>query len=40
MITEQYREESIRSWVYRVRNNVDEALVYAGAGYLISGVTT
>jgi hypothetical protein len=40
LVVEQYREEQTRSWVYRVRHNVQEALVYAGAGYLISNVTT
>lgn len=37
--TEQYREEQTRSNVYRVRHHTDERLVYAGAGYLITGVT-
>jgi len=36
--TEQYREEQTRSNVYRVRHHTDERLVYAGAGYLITGV--
>jgi hypothetical protein len=40
LMTEQYREEQRRSNIYRVRNNVDEALVYAGAGYLLSNITT
>ena len=38
--TEQYREEDIRSDIFRVRNNIDERFVFTGAGYLISGVTT
>ncbi|MCL4502482.1 MAG: major capsid protein [Deltaproteobacteria bacterium] len=40
LVTEQYREENKRSWIYRVRNNLDERFVFTGAGYLISGVTT
>lgn len=39
-VDEPYREEQIRSWVYRVRANVDEALVFTGAGYLLSNATT
>ncbi|HHN75390.1 MAG TPA: hypothetical protein ENK10_09205 [Acidobacteria bacterium] len=37
--TEQYREEQTRSNIYRVRHHTDERLVYAGAGYLLTGVT-
>lgn len=40
LVTEQYREEDIRSNIYRVRNNIDERFVFTGAGYLLSGVTT
>jgi len=40
LVVEQYREEQIRSEIYRVRNNVDERFVFSGAGYLLSGVTT
>jgi hypothetical protein len=39
LITEQYREEKKRSEVYRVRNNVDEAFIFTGAGYLLSNIT-
>lgn len=38
LVTEQYREEQKRSWVYRVRNNVDEAFVFTGAGYLLGNI--
>lgn len=37
--TEQYREEQTRSSIYRVRQNVDEAIVFTGAHYLLTGVT-
>lgn len=37
--TEQYREEQTRSNIYRVRQNVDEAIVFVGAHYLLTGVT-
>jgi hypothetical protein len=39
LVTEQYREEQIRSDVYRVRHNVDEAIIFAGAGYILSNIT-
>jgi hypothetical protein len=39
LVVEQYREEATRSNIYRVRNNVSEALVYAGAGYLLSNIS-
>jgi hypothetical protein len=39
LITESYREEDIRSNIYRVRQHVDEALVFAGAGYLLSNIS-
>ncbi len=35
---ETYRDETIRGDVVRVRNQTDEHLLYAGAGYLITGV--
>lgn len=39
LVTEQYREEGIRSDVYRVRQYVDEAIIFAGAGYILSNIT-
>lgn len=39
LTTEQYREENIRSEVYRVRHYVDEAFVFVGAGYLLGNIT-
>ena len=37
---EQYRQDEIRSDVYRVRHNVsDEAFIFTGAGYLLSNIT-
>lgn len=39
LVAEQYREEPIRSNVYRVRHNVDEAFIFTGAGYLLSNIT-
>ncbi|MCK5601378.1 hypothetical protein KAR91_05910 [Candidatus Pacearchaeota archaeon] len=39
LVTESYREEQIRSDVYRVRHNVDEAFIFTGAGYLLSNIT-
>jgi len=38
LVTEQYREEQKRSNIYRVRHNVDECLVFAGAGYLLGNI--
>ena len=40
LVTESYREEQSRSNIYRTRHNVDEAFVFTGAGYLLTGVTT
>jgi hypothetical protein len=40
LVTEQYREEQTRSDVYRVRENTDEAIIFAGAGYILSNITT
>jgi hypothetical protein len=39
LVTEQYREEQKRSNVYRVRQNVDEAFIFQGAGYLLGNIT-
>lgn len=39
LVSEQYRDDSIRSNIYRVRHNVDEAFVFTGAGYLLSNIT-
>ena len=38
LVVEQYREDQTRSDVYRVRHNVDEALVFEGALYLMSNL--
>jgi hypothetical protein len=38
LVTEAYREEKIRSNVIRVRGDMVEKLVFAGAGYLIGNV--
>lgn len=40
IVTETYREENVRSDVYRVRQYTDEELIFAGAGYLLSNITT
>lgn len=37
---EEYRDESVRSNVYRVRHDVDEVMLYAQAGHLLSNITT
>jgi len=39
LVIEQYREESKRSDIFRARHHVDEALVFAGAGYLLGNIT-
>ena len=39
MTTETYREEAIRSDIYRVRHHVDEAFVFTGAAYLMGNIT-
>lgn len=39
LVTESYREEQTRSNIYRVRNNVDEAFIFTGAGYLLGNIT-
>ncbi len=38
LVVEQYREEKIRSGIFRARQNVDEVFVYTGAGGLVTGV--
>lgn len=38
VVTEQYRAESNRSDVFRVRQNTDEAYTFTGAGYILTGV--
>lgn len=38
LVTEQYREEQTRSDIYRVRHYVDEAIIFSGAGYILSNV--
>ena len=37
---EQYRDEAVRSDIYRVRHDVDEIVLYAAAGHLLSNITT
>ena len=37
---ETYRDESVRGDVVRVRHDVDEVVLYAAAGHLLSNVTT
>lgn len=39
LVTEQYRDETVRSEIYRVRQNTDEAFVFTGAGYLLSNIS-
>lgn len=39
LVVESYREDAIRSDIYRVRHNVDEAFVFSAAGYLLSNIT-
>ncbi len=39
VVVEQYREEQIRSSVYRARQYTDECFVFTGAGYLLSNLT-
>jgi hypothetical protein len=39
LVVESYREDQTRSDIIRVRHNVDEAFVFAGAGYLIGNIT-
>lgn len=37
---EQYRDESVRSDIFRVRHDVDEIVLYPQAGHLLSNATT
>jgi len=37
---EQYRDEAVRSDIYRVRHDVDEVVLYPAAGHLLSNITT
>lgn len=37
---EQYRDEAVRSDIYRVRHDVDEIVLYSAAGQLLSNITT
>lgn len=39
LVTETYREEGIRSDIYRVRQHIDEAFVFTGAAYLLANIT-
>ncbi len=39
LVTETYREENIRSSIVRVRNNVDEAIIFNGALYILTNIT-
>ncbi len=39
IVTENYREEQTRSDIYRVRHDVDEAIIFALAGYLLGNIT-
>lgn len=39
LTTESYRVEDKRSNAYRVRHNVDEAIIFASAGYLLTNIT-
>jgi len=38
LVVESYREDQTRSNIIRVRHNVDEAFVFAGAGYLLGNI--
>jgi hypothetical protein len=39
-LIETYREETVRGSIVRVRHDVDEVVLYAAAGHLLSNVTT
>jgi len=39
LVTESYREEQIRSTIIRVRHNVDEAVIFGGALYIMGNIT-
>ena len=38
-VVESYRDETVRSDIYRVRHYTDECLSFAGAGYLLGNIT-
>jgi hypothetical protein len=40
VVVESYREEERRSTIIRARQNVDEAIIFAGAAYKLSNITT
>ena len=40
VVVEQYRENQTRSEIFRVRHNTDEEIIFAGAGYLLTNITT
>lgn len=40
VLVEQYREEQIRSSIYRARQYTDEAFVFTGAGFLLGNLTS
>ena len=37
--TEEYRDEAVRSKIIRVRHDVDEVIIYANLGHLLSNIT-
>jgi hypothetical protein len=37
---EEYRDETVRSAIIRVRHDVDEVVMYPQAGHLLSNITT
>lgn len=39
-VVEEYRDEAVRSNIYRVRHHVDEAFVFTACGYLLGNLTT
>jgi hypothetical protein len=39
LMVEQYREEAIRSEIYRARHHVDEAVIFSGALYTLGNIT-
>ena len=39
IVTEEYREEATRSWIYRVRQNVDEKVFDPSFAHLLSNIT-
>jgi hypothetical protein len=38
-VAESYRDETVRSDIYRVRQYTDEELIFAGAGYILANIT-